>query len=69
MASGSDLEVHSLPTQQLETDSVPKENGPAQEEAQSVAEVADNSQPASLGKQTEACSSKTSLGTTPNGPV
>lgn len=69
MASGSDLEVHPLPTQQHETDSVPKENGPAQVEAQSIAEVVDNSQPASLGKQTEACSSKTSLGTTPNGPV
>ena len=48
MASGGDLEVHSLPTQQHETDSVPKENGPAQEEAQSIAEVVDNSQPASL---------------------
>jgi len=48
MASGSDLEVHSLPTQQHETDSVPKENGPPQEDAQSIAEVVDNSQPASL---------------------
>lgn len=48
MASGSDLEVHPLPTQQHETDSVPKENGPAQVEAQSIAEVVDNSQSASL---------------------
>jgi hypothetical protein len=45
MASGSDLEV---PAQQHETDPVPKENGPAHEEAQSIAEVADNSQPTSL---------------------
>lgn len=48
MASGSDLEVHLSSTQQLETDSVPKENGPLQEEAQSIAEVVDNSQSASL---------------------
>jgi hypothetical protein len=48
VASGSGLEVQSSPAQQLETDSVPKENGPVQEEAQSTAEVVDNSQSASM---------------------
>lgn len=69
VASGSGLEVQSSPTQQLETDSVPKENGPVQEEAQGTAELVDNSQPPSIAKHNEACSSKTSLGATPNGPV
>jgi hypothetical protein len=51
VASGSGLEVQSSPQQQLEqleTDSVSKENGPVQEEAQSTSELVDNSQQASL---------------------
>jgi hypothetical protein len=49
MAGGSDLaETHTTPAQELETGSVPKENGPVQEEAHSTIEIVDNSQPASM---------------------
>lgn len=48
VASGSGLEVQPSPTQQLETDCAPTENGPVQEEAQGTSELVDNSQPASM---------------------
>lgn len=48
MASVSGLDVQSSHSQQLETDSVPKENGPVHDEAQSTSVVVDNKQPASM---------------------
>jgi hypothetical protein len=41
-------ETHTSPAQKLETASIPKENGPVQEEAHSTTEVVDNSQPVSM---------------------
>jgi hypothetical protein len=48
MAGGSGLAETQSPVQQLQTDSILKENGPVQEEAHSKTEVVDISQPASM---------------------
>lgn len=57
-------------TQCIETESSPKENGPIQEtDTKSLSETADITQPPSIAKSSEPCSSQTSASATPNGPV
>ncbi|XP_069705190.1 serine/threonine-protein phosphatase 6 regulatory subunit 3 isoform X2 [Periplaneta americana] len=69
MASSSGQGEVLSSSQQRETEPVSKENGPVQEAAKSTTEPVDNSQSASISKQSEASSSQSCLGATPNGPV